>query len=54
MCVEGTGDACLRLSLEVQRRYGAEMFAVVSESPGDFVSLSTMSSVEEAREKLGL
>jgi hypothetical protein len=48
----GTGDASLQAALEVQRGYESPVYVAVSESPGNIVDLSTVSSLDELRKRL--
>lgn len=48
----GTGDASFQAALEIQKRSNAPIYIAVSESPENVVNLSTVSSLQELKERL--
>ena len=49
--VEGMGDASLQVALEIQRRYGEEIYAI-DETCGFCIPLSTVSSLADFNDKI--
>ncbi len=54
LTIEGVGEASLQAALEIQKRYGSDIHAVIAESPGKNANLSTVNTVQDLRSKLNL
>jgi len=50
----GTGLASLQAAREIQKAYEGPVYVAVSESPGNVVNLSTVSSLAELKNRLML